>query len=156
MKPWIKNRMVITIVLLLVTTCLLSIGGAALGSQSGSDSGITGLQGPTTVLGIVLGIASGGDTPSSSKAALVYNNAPFEVTGYALSKSPGSIHVWISSASQAVLDLGYKSGDIVTIFAGESQVADIKTGDWVEIAGFTVRGQLVHAYHSVLPSPFGY
>jgi hypothetical protein len=155
MKSYIRNRVLVATVVLAVTFLLLSIGGAAFAAQSDANSGVPGLEGPTFTLGLVL-VGSNGATPSSSDAAKVFNCFPWSITGYAMSKSPGAIHVWLSSATQAVLDLGFKQGDIVSILCSESQVEDINSGDWVQIAGFTAQGQLVYAYQAVLAQPFGY
>ena len=155
MKSSIKKRMVIATVVLSVTFLLVSVGGPALAAASSSDSGVPNLEGPTFTLGLVL-VGSGGGTLPSGVQGEVYNCFPWSITGYAMSKEPGAIHIWLSSATQAVLDLGFKPGDIITILCSESQVENIKSGDWVQIAGFTVTGKLVYAYQAVLAQPFGY
>lgn len=155
MKSFIKKRTVIATVVISITFLLASIGGPALAASSSSNSGVPGLQGPTFTLGLVL-VGSSEEEPPSGAAGQVYNCFPWSITGYAMSKSPGSLHVWLSSASQAVLDLDMKPGDIISILCSESQVEDVNAGDWVQIAGFTVMGNLVYAYRAVLPQPFGY
>lgn len=154
MKCFIRNRVVIAAVALTVGLLLVSISGAAL-AQGDTNTGFEGLQGPTFTFGLILA-GSSGKAPPAGAEGLVWNNFPYSITGYAMSKSPGSLHVWLSSASKAVLDLGIKPGDIISIFCSESQVKDINAGDWVQIAGFTAAGQLVYAYQAVLPSPFSY
>ena len=155
MKSLINKRMVIATVVLSITFLMVSIGGPALAASSSSDSGVPNLEGPTFTLGLVL-VGSGGGTLPSGVQGEVYNCFPWSITGYAMSKEPGAIHIWLSSATQAVLDLGFKPGDIITILCSESQVENIKSGDWVQIAGFTVTGKLVYAYQAVLAQPFGY
>jgi hypothetical protein len=150
MKSFLRKRMVIATVVLSVT-----LGGTAFAASSSTNSGIPGLEGPTFTLGLVL-VGSGGGALPSGAAGEVYNCFPFSITGYAMSKSPGSIHIWLSSATQAVLDLGFKPGDIITILCSENQVENINSGDWTQIAGFTAMGQLVYAYQAVLTQPFGY
>jgi hypothetical protein len=155
MKSLLRKRMVMATVVLSATFLLVSMGGSALAATSNTDSGVPGLQGPTFTLGLVL-VGSEGGTPPSGLAGQVYNCFPFSITGYAMSKNPGAIHIWLSSASQAVLDLGFKPGDIITIYCSESQVENINSGDWVQVAGFTAMGKLVYAYQAVLTQPFGY
>lgn len=155
MKSWIKNRMVIAGVALLVTTCLLSVGLTAIAADD-SDSGIPGVKGPTFTFGVVLLGSTGSNTPETALAGEVFNAYPWAVTGFALSKSDGSISIWLSAGSQAVLDLGFKPGDIVIIYCTPEQVEDINAGDWVMLTGFTARGQLAFASSQVLPAPFTY
>ena len=155
MKSFMRKRMVIAAVVLSMIFLLASMGSPALGAASNSDSGIPGLEGPTFTLGLVLVGPEAGTLPSGA-AGEVYNCFPYSITGYAMSKSPGSMHIWLSSATQAVLDLGFKPGDIITILSSESQVENVNSGDWTQIAGFTVAGKLVYAYQAVLPQPFGY
>lgn len=155
MKSWMKNRMAIAGVALLLTTCLLSIGGAAIAAE-GSNSGIEGVEGPTFTFGVVLLGSTGESTPPSGAAGKVFNAYPYAITGFAMSKSEGTMSVWVSSCSQAVLDLGFKPGDIVNIYCTPQQVENINTGDWVLISGFTVRGQLAFATEQTLPAPFTY
>lgn len=149
MKAWIRNRMVIAAVALLLAACLLSIGVTAL-AQGETNTGIRGLKGPTFTFGVVLGGSSG------SESGVVPNGSPYALTGYVMSRSPGSVHIWIGSCSQALLDLGYKPGDIVTILCSETQIENIHTGDWVQITGFVVNGQLAFSGENTLPAPFGY
>jgi hypothetical protein len=153
MKSFLRKRMAITIVVLSMTFLLVSMGGTAFAASS--SSGIPGLEGPTFTLGLVL-VGSDVSTPPSGAAGQVYNCFPYSITGYAMSKSPGSVHIWLSSATQAVLDLGFKPGDIITILCSDTQVENINSGDWVQVAGFTAMGKLVYAYQSVLTQPFGY
>ena len=155
MKSFIRKRMVIAAVVLSMTFLLASMGSPALAAASSSDSGIPGLEGPNFSLGLVLVGSEAGTLPSGA-AGEVYNCFPYSITGYAMSKSPGSMHIWLSSATQAVLDLGFKPGDIITILSSESQVENVNSGDWTQIAGFTVAGKLVYAYQAVLAQPFGY
>ena len=147
--------MAIGAVVISMTLLLALMGSPALAAASSSDSGIPGLEGPTFTLGLVLVGSNAGTLPSGA-AGEIYNCFPYSITGYAMSKSPGSMHVWLSSATQGVFDLGFKSGDIITILCSESQVDNINSGDWVQIAGFTVAGKLVYAYQAVLNQPFGY
>jgi len=147
--------MVIAAVVVSMTFLLTSMGSTALAAARSSDSGIPGLEGPTFTLGLVLVGSDAGTLPSGA-AGEVYNCFPYSITGYAMSKSPGSMHIWLSSATQAVLDLGFKPGDIITILCSETQVDNVNSGDWVQIAGFTVAGKLVYAYQAVLNQPFGY
>ncbi len=149
-----KNQVVaIAVVLTLLAGLLLVVFTSTAGAEN--NSGIPGLEGPSFTFGIVTGASSGGTTPGG-KAGAVYNCAPYGVTGYVLSKNAGSIHLWISACSQVVLDLGFKPGDIITILCSESQVERINTGDWVQVVGFTVRGQFIRAEDIVLPAPFSY
>lgn len=148
MKAWIKNRMVIAAVALLLTACLLSIGVTAL-AQGDTNTGIRGLRGPTFTFGVVLGGSNGGESE-------VPDGSPYALTGYVMSKSPGSIHVWIGTCSLVVMDLGYNPGDIITILCSETQVEGLNTGDWVQLTGFVVNGQLAYSGENVLPAPFGY
>jgi hypothetical protein len=152
MKFWMKNKMVAAVVALLLTTCLLSIGGAVLASDT--DTGIPGVKGPTFTFGVVLlsSTGGGGDGATGEFA----NAFPWGLTGYALSKSEGSITVWLSSGSEAVMKLGFKPGDIITIYCTPEQVEGINAGDWVLLTGFTARGQLAFASQLVLPAPFSY
>ncbi len=148
MRTWIKNRMAIAVIALLLTACLLSVCGAAL-AQGDTNTGIKGLKGPTFTVGVILGAGSGGGGSQ-------YDGYPWAITGYVMSKSPGSVHVWVSSCSQAVLDLGFKPGDIVTILCSENQIEDLNSGDWVQITGFVANGKLAYSGQVVLPSPFSY
>jgi hypothetical protein len=154
MKSLSRNRVVIAAVALTVGLLLVTMSGAAL-AQGDTNTGFEGLQGPTFTFGVILA-GSSGKAPPGGAQGLVWNNYPYSITGYAMSKSPGAMHIWLSSASQAVLDLGFKPGDIITILCAENQVKDINAGDWVQIAGFTAAGQLVYAYQAVLPAPFSY
>ncbi len=154
MKSFIRNRVVIAAVALTVGLLLVSMSGAAL-AQGDTNTGFEGLQGPTFTFGLILA-GSSGKAPPPGTQGQVWNCYPYSITGYAMSKNPGAMHVWLSSGSKAVLDLGIKPGDIVTILCSESQVQDINPGDWVQIAGFTAAGQLVYAYQAVLPAPFSY
>lgn len=155
MKSLMRKRMVVATVVVSMTFLLVSMGSSALAASSSSNSGVPGLEGPTFTLGLVL-VGTGGGTIPSGAAGQVYNCFPFSITGYAMSKSPGSIHIWLYSPTQAVLDLGFKPGDILTILCSETQVDNINSGDWVQIAGFTAMGQLVYAYQAVLTQPIGY
>jgi hypothetical protein len=155
MKSWISKRTVISIAALSLCVAMLAVGGSV-AAQSDSDSGVPGLEGPTFTFGIVRLASFGTGEPPSGAAAEVWNCAPYAFTGYALSKNPGSLHVWISSLSQAMMDLGYKPGDIVIVLCSESQIESINVGDWIQLSGFTVRGQFVRANDIVLPAPFGY
>lgn len=155
MKSWMKNRMAIAGVALLLTTSLLSIGGAAIAAQS-PNSGIEGVEGPTFTFGVVLLGSTGESVTPSGAAGEVFNAYPYAITGFAMSKSEGTLGVWVSSCSQAILDLGFKPGDIVDIYCTPQQVEDINSGDWVLISGFTVRGQFAFATELTLPAPFTY
>jgi hypothetical protein len=156
MKSLSKKRMVVAAVVLSMTFLLICMEGTAFAAASSStNSGIPGLEGPTFTLGLVLVGSDAGTIPSGA-AGEVYNCFPWSITGYAMSKGDGAIHVWLSSATQAVLDLGFKPGDIISILCSESQVKNINSGDWVQIAGFTAMGNLVYAYQAVLTQPFGY
>jgi len=156
MKSLIRNRVAVATIVLVIAICLLAIFGAAFAETSGGGSGVPGLNGPAFTFGFVRLASSVNEVTPSGAAGEVYNCAPYSITGYALSKTTGSLHVWLNSGSQTVTDLGFKQGDIVTIYCNESQVKNINSGDWVQIAGFTARGQLLYAYQAVLPAPFSY
>ena len=155
MKSLIRNRMAVAAIVVALAICLVSITGA-LAATSEGNSGIAGLQGPTFTFGFVRLASNVGENQPSGAAADFYNCAPFSITGFALSKTSGALHVWLSSGSEAVQQLGFKEGDIVVVYCSNTQVQNINSGDFVQIAGFTVRGQLVYAYQAVLPAPFSY
>lgn len=153
MKSWIKNRMVIAGVALLMTAGLLSIGAAA--TAQDSNSGIPDVEGPTFTFGVVL-LGSGGEETPSGAAGDVFNGYPWALTGFAMAKGDGVLSVWVSAGSQALLDLGIKPGDIISIYCTEEQVANINSGDFVTLGGFTVQGRLAFASQVVMPAPFSY
>lgn len=148
--------MAVATIALLMAICLLAISGAAFAATSEGNSGVPGLQGPPFTFGFIRLASSVNEVTPSGAAGDAFNGAPYAVTGFALSKSTGGLDVWLSSGSQAVMDLGFKQGDIVTIYCNQDQVSNINSGDWVQIAGFTARGQLLYAYQAVLPAPFSY
>lgn len=154
MKSWKRPVIVAALVLLLVAGVLaLNMGVAA---QDGTDSGVPGLSGPAFTVGIFMTNASGDNPNASPSGKKVYNGYPFAISGYALSKTSGTLHVWIVSCSQIVVDLGFKVGDIVPIYCAASQIRNINTGDFLEVYGFTARGYLVRGGDSILPAPFSY
>jgi len=157
MKSWKKSPLIIVALVLLVAVGLLSLKMGVAAQVTNTDSGITGLQGPPFTLGLMLAATTGNNPDAAASGVKVFNDAPYALSGYVLDKFNGSVHVSISQqCSQVVLDLGFKPGDVVTIFCSESQVTDINTGDFVEFYGFTVRGYLVYSDHVVLPAPFSY
>ena len=148
--------MAVATIVLVMAICLVAIIGAAVAQTNEGNSGVPGLKGPTFTFGFVRLASSINEATPSGAAGEVYNCAPYSITGYALSKSSDALHVWLDSGSQAVTDLGFKQGDIVTIYCNNDQVKNINSGDWVQIAGFTARGHLLYAYLAVLPAPFSY
>lgn len=155
MKSWKKSPLIVIALILLIAIGVLSVRlGASAGNQT--DSGIPGLQGPGFTLGLFLAAASGNNPDAAESGSKVFNGAPFALSGYILNKYTGSVHVWISQCSQVVIDLGWKPGDVVTIFCGASQVSGLNVGDFVEFFGFTSRGYLLRTGDVVLPAPFSY
>lgn len=154
MKSW-KKSLAASALVLMILAAMLTIALTASAQDSNNDSGIPGVQGAEFTFGVLLA-GSIGNNPNASGNTAVYNNAPWALTGYVLSKYSGSIRVWIVECSQVVLDLGFKPGDVVEIYCAESQVEDLNTGDFLAMFGFTARGYLVRSDDTVLPAPFSY
>jgi len=134
----------VTFALLMAASLMLSVG-AAQGAP------------PSFTPGVVIGGAS---TTNPNANPSVLNGAPWALTGYVMSKYNGSVHIWLYSCSENVLQLGFRPGDIIEIFLGEEQINSMNTGDWVLLTGFTVNGNLAGGWGSgsvnVLPAPFSY
>ncbi|MHB8896243.1 MAG: hypothetical protein ACYC99_13845 [Candidatus Geothermincolia bacterium] len=156
MKSWKKSPLIVVALVLLVAIGLLSLKLGASAQDANNNSGIAGLQGPEFTFGLFLAAASGNNPDASASGSNVFNGAPFALSGYVLNIYNGSVHIWISQCSQVVKDLGFKPGDVVTIFCAQSQIKDLRTGDFAEFFGFTVRGYLVRSDDTVLPAPFSY
>lgn len=147
MKAVLKRVTVVMAVILLTVGCLAVSAAAIAGGENGS--GLEGYEGPPFAQALVRAVAGGGEST-------VPDGSPFAITGYAMSKGNGSIHVWIVSCTDVIKDLGYKPGDIVEILCSDDQVESIKPGDWIEVVGFTARDMLIWVSHNVLPEPFSY
>lgn len=154
MKSWKKSLTASAIVLLFLAG-MLAVALTATAEDDNTDSGIPGIRGSEFTFGVILASAIG-TNPKASGNTSVFNNAPWALTGYVLSKYHGSIHVWIVECSQVVLDLGFEPGDVVEIYCSASQVREVETGDYAALYGFTARGFLVRSIDSVLPAPFSY
>lgn len=147
MNAVLKRMVVYSAVVLMIVGCFAFATGA--GAQDGNTSGLPGYEGPPFVVALVRAIATGGQSS-------VPDCSPFAITGYAMSKGSGSIHIWIVSCNDVVKALGYKPGDIVEVLCSNQQIENINVGDWVELVGFTARGMLVRVTDTVLPEPFSY
>jgi hypothetical protein len=156
MKSWKKRPLIVTALILMVSASFLLLSVAAIAQDGNSDSGVSGLQGPQFTLGLVILASGGGATPSSAAAGKVWNGAPYALNGFVLNMYNGSIHVNIVECSQVVKDLGFNPGDTVVIYCSAEQVKGMNTGDFVEVFGFTVRGQFTRGGDNVLPPPFSY
>jgi hypothetical protein len=154
MKP-LRIAVAIALVALIAAAVFVSVMGATAGDVN-NDSGIAGLRGPEFTLGVFMAGSVGNNPNASSSGSAVFNGAPFALSGYVMSMTNGSVHVWITESSQVVKDLGFKVGDVVPILCSASQVKDLKTGDFVTMFGFTARGYLVRSDDTILPAPFSY
>jgi hypothetical protein len=156
MKSWKKSPLIIVALVLLVAIGLLSLKLGAVAQDTNNDSGIPGLQGAEFTFGIVLGGSLGNNPNASASGQQYFNGAPFALNGYVLNIYNGSVHVWISQCSAVVEALGFHPGDVVEIYCTQSQIEDLKVGDFTAFYGFTVRGFLVRSDDNVLPAPFSY
>jgi len=154
MKP-LRMVVAIALVALIAAAVLVSVMGAT-ASDTNNDSGIPGLSGPEFTLGVFMAGSIGNNPNASAGGSNVFNGAPFGLSGYVMSMTNGSVHIWITECSQVVTDLGFKVGDVVEILCSASQVKDLKTGDFVTMYGFTAGGYLVRSDDTVLPAPFSY
>ena len=153
MKAITGNPGVRLAVALLVTAGLLGICVYAVARKGGSL--LDQLNAPSWTIPVIRANTAESDVNAGAPLRAM-NNAPFAVTGYVMSKWVGSVHVWISSLSDTLKDLGLKSGDIVQILCNEEDIKDLKSGDWVQLVGLTVNGHLVRLAEITLPQPFGY
>jgi hypothetical protein len=156
MKSWKKSPVIIVALVLLVAVGLLSLKLGVAAQDSNNDSGIPGLQGPEFTFGIVVSGSLGNNPNASASAQQLFNGAPWALNGYVVNIYNGSVHVWIAECSSVVQALGFHPGDVVVIYCAQSQIEDLKVGDFTEFVGFTVRGFLVRSDDTVLPAPFSY
>jgi hypothetical protein len=152
MKSFKRSPLVVSAVVLLIAVSMLALSWSAVASDTNNNSGVAGLQGPEFTIGIFLG--SSLDAPAGGNAAL--NGSPYALSGFVQAIFNGSVHVWITSMSKIIADLGFSVGDTVEILCSQDQIKDLKTGDFGEFYGFIVNGRLVRSDDVVLPAPFSY
>jgi hypothetical protein len=156
MKSWKKSPLVASVLVVLIVAGVLALVFTATAQDKNTDSGVAGLSGPQFTLGIFIAGSLGNNPNASSSGSAVFNGSPFALSGYVMSKTAGSVHVWIAECSSVVTQLGFKPGDVVEIFCSASQINDLNSGDFCEFFGFTARGYLVRSDDTKLPAPFSY
>ena len=156
MKSWKKRPLLVTAVVILITAGVLALVLGASAQDNNTDTGVAGLSGPGWTLGLFVASSAGNNPAASSNGSRVFNGFPYALSGFVLSKTTGTVHIWIVECSQVVKDLGFKPGDVVAVLCGDSQSKDIKAGDYISVFGFTARGYLIRGDDTILPAPFSY
>jgi hypothetical protein len=156
MKSKKKYPLVALALIVLIVAGVLAVMFSASAADTNHDSGITGLTGPEFTFGVIVSGSVGNNPLASPSGSKVFNGFPYAISGYVMSKTNGAVHIWIVECSQVVLDLGFKPGDVVAIFATASQTKDLNSGDYISIYGFTARGYLLRSDDTILPAPFSY
>jgi hypothetical protein len=156
MKSWKKSPLVVMALVVLIVAGVLALMFGASAQDTNTNTGVPGLSGAEFTFGIFAGSSMGNNPDALSSGSKVFNGSPYALSGYVMTMTTGAIHIWIVECSQVVKDLGYKPGDVVAILCASSQVKDLKTGDYISVFGFTVRGYLVRDDDTILPAPFSY
>src|SRR5665647_2097799 len=102
MKSLKRSPLVVSALVLLIAVGMLALSWSAVASDTNNDSGVAGLQGPEITIGIF--VASSLGAPTGGRTVL--NGSPFALSGFVQSIFNGSVHVWITSMSKVVSDLG--------------------------------------------------
>ena len=152
MKSFKRSPLVVSALVLVIAVGMLALSWSAVAQDTNTNSGVAGLSGPEFTIGVFLASSLG--APTGGKTVL--NGSPYALSGFVQSIFNGSVHVWVTSMSQVVSNLGFSVGDTVEILCTQDQIKDLKQGDFAEFYGFTANGRLVRSDDVVLPAPFSY